>query len=155
MFKYSLNHVQLVFIGLISATVCSMQSNLMAAIPSQKLTLIISGLRSEDGVVCISLFNNETGFPTDGTKAIRKSCVPITGTPLVASFDVPYGNYAVSLLHDENEDGRLNTGFLGIPREGIGFSNNPRIIAGTPSFTTTEFKFTQGSDDVQVNIKYF
>jgi uncharacterized protein (DUF2141 family) len=154
MINCKLNRFQLGLIGLISATVCSMQFNLMAATPSQKLTLLINGLRSEDGVVCISLFNSETGFPRDGTKAIRNNCVPIT-TPLVVSFDVPYGNYAASLLHDENEDGRLNTGFLGIPREGIGFSNNPRIIAGTPSFATTEFEFTQGSDDVQVNIKYF
>jgi uncharacterized protein (DUF2141 family) len=155
MVSYSLNRVQLGLVGLMSATLCSMQFNLMAATPSQKLTLLINGLRSEDGVVCVSLFSSEDGFPRDGTKAIRNSCVPITDTPLAVSFDVPYGNYAVSLLHDENQDGRLNTGFLGIPREGIGFSNNPRIIAGTPSFATTKFEFMQGSDDVQVNIKYF
>jgi uncharacterized protein (DUF2141 family) len=155
MFSYGFNRLQWGVVGVMtSAMVSAIQLNGMAATQTQNLTLVIGGLRSQAGVVCVALFKSETGFPSDGTQAIRNSCVKITTLPLMVNFDLPYGNYAVSLLHDENEDGRLNTGFLGIPKEGIGFSNNPRIFSGAPKFATARFTFTQNNTNLQVSMKY-
>jgi uncharacterized protein (DUF2141 family) len=145
-----------VHLGLIACTV-AFQPSLMAAIPeSGTLMLSIDGLRSQDGVVCVALFDDQAGFPTDGAQAIRNSCFAVTEVPLVVSFsDLRYGEYAVSLLHDEDQNGRLNTGIFGIPLEGVGFSNNPRLSQGAPSFDATRFNFTQSSGNVQVNMRYF
>ena len=85
----------------------------------------------------MALFESKAGFPEDDTQAVCNNCFAIAELPMSISFDVPYGSYAVSVLHDENKDGELNTGLLGIPQEGIGFSNDPRIIKGTPSFEKT------------------
>lgn len=119
------------------------------------LTLTVHELRNQVGKVCIALFDTEAGFPEDDTQAVCNRCFEITALPLTVSFEVPYGSYAVSILHDENEDGQLNTGALGIPQEGIGFSNDPRIIMGTPSFETTRFEFAEDAPEVQVTVKYF
>ena len=120
-----------------------------------KLTLVINDLRNQKGEVCIALFADEEGFPKDDEQAICNDCFKISTLPMSTSFDVPYGRYSVSVLHDENKDGELNTGLMGIPKEGIGFSNDPRIIKGTPSFEKASFEFTEEAQEVEVTVKYF
>lgn len=119
------------------------------------LTLVISELRNQEGEVCVALFDNKDGFPKDEDKAIQNQCFAITQQPMSVSFDIPYGSYAVSMLHDENQDGELNTNLVGIPKEGIGFSNDPRIIKGTPSFEKTCFEFSPDNDEIAITMKYF
>ena len=119
------------------------------------LTLTISKLRNQKGEVCIALFESKAGFPEDDTQAVCNNCFAISKLPMIVNFEVPYGSYAASVLHDENKDGELNTGLLGIPKEGIGFSNDPRIIKGTPSFEKTRFEFTDEGQTVEIEIKYF
>ena len=63
------------------------------------------------------------------------------------------GAYAVSLFHDENGNGRLDT-ILGIPREGFGFSRNPPIRFGPPRFDAARFAVTSGEAAQQVRLKY-
>ena len=120
-----------------------------------KLTLVINELRNQQGEVCIALFSDKEGFPEDDKQAVCNNCFAISKRPMSTIFDVPYGRYSVSVLHDENKDGELNTGMMGIPKEGIGFSNNPRIIKGTPSFKTASFDFTEDNQQVEVTVKYF
>jgi len=48
--------------------------------------------------------------------------------------------YSVSVYYDLDENGELNTGFLGIPSEPVGFSNNAKGSFGPPSFEDTKFK---------------
>lgn len=119
------------------------------------LTLVISKLRNRKGEVCIALFESQAGFPEDDTQAIRNDCFKISELPMTLSFEVPYGSYAVSVLHDENKDGELDTGLLGIPKEGIGFSNDPRIVRGTPNFEKTRFEFNEDSSEIEITVKYF
>ena len=47
---------------------------------------------------------------------------------LVLHFDLPAGKYAVQVMHDENDNGKLDANFMGIPIEGYGFSNNPQVM---------------------------
>ncbi|KPQ37750.1 MAG: hypothetical protein HLUCCA11_01455 [Phormidesmis priestleyi Ana] len=119
-----------------------------------RLKVTIHELRNQKGEVCLALFESEIGFPKDEQKAVFNRCFAITQIPLTVSVEVPYGSYSVSLLHDENQDGELNTNFIGVPQEGIGFSNDPRIIKGTPSFEKTRFDFSADSEEVQVTVKY-
>ena len=119
------------------------------------LKLVISQLRNQKGEVCIALFESKAGFPEDDTQAICNNCLTITELPMTVNFDVPHGSYAASVLHDENKDGELETGMLGIPKEGVGFSNDPRIIKGTPSFEKTRFEFNEGNREVEIAVKYF
>ena len=119
------------------------------------LTLVINELRNQKGEVCIALFESKDGFPDDDTKAICDRCIAITELPMSVTFDVPYGSYSASILHDENKDGELNTNLVGIPKEGIGFSNDPMIIKGTPSFKTARFEFSEALATTEVTMKYF
>jgi uncharacterized protein (DUF2141 family) len=60
----------------------------------------------------------------------------------------------IAVIHDSNNDGKLNTGFLGIPKEGFGFSQNPRIGTRAPRFRDTAFLISGESTKIQIALKY-
>lgn len=64
------------------------------------------------------------------------------------------GRYAVAVIHDANEDGKLNSGFLGIPKEGFGFSRNPKIRTSAPDFEDTAILLADQSTSIQILLKY-
>ena len=47
---------------------------------------------------------------------------------------MPPGHYAVTVYHDRDNSGKLETGAFGIPKEPVGFSNNPTFLFGPPFF---------------------
>ena len=65
------------------------------------------------------------------------------------------GTYAVAVFHDENSNGKLDTNFLGIPREGVGASNGARGHLGPPKFDAATFRFPGGRLDLKITINYF
>ena len=67
---------------------------------------------------------------------------------------VPAGVYALSVFHDENLNGRLDTNWLGIPREGVGASNNPKPRMGPPRFAAAEFQHPGASTDLEIIMHY-
>jgi uncharacterized protein (DUF2141 family) len=87
---------------------------------------------------------------------VRTASLPIAAIPQIVTFaDLPYGSYAATVLHDENADARMNVNVLGIPKEGIGFSGDPRIWKGVPSFDRVKFAFTPENTSVEITVKYF
>jgi uncharacterized protein (DUF2141 family) len=114
----------------------------------------VAGLRSAKGTVQVCLTADPKHFPDcKGDPAARHLIVPAAAASLRFN-DVPPGDYAISLFHDENGNGKLDTRF-GIPSEGVGFSRNPRLMFGPPSFSAAHF--TVGAQPVgeTVTMKYF
>jgi uncharacterized protein (DUF2141 family) len=117
------------------------------------LTVEITGLRNLVGDVCVALFADRSGFPKAIDRAFAKRRVAIEATEFSLEFaEVPYGSYGISVFHDENEDGKLNT-VLGVPREGVGFSNNPMLRPGI-SFEVAQFEVMEAVAIVRVQVKY-
>jgi len=79
--------------------------------------------------------------------------VPAAQAGAMLFADLPSGNYAIALIHDENSNNKLDTTF-GIPREGFGFSRNPAIHFGPPSFSAAEFAVKTGEISQSVKMKY-
>ena len=118
------------------------------------LDLRFEGLRSQKGVIRICLTTNPAGFP-DCSKdkgAITRS-VPASGGA-VQFGDLARGTYVVAVIHDENGNSRLDT-FAGIPKEGIGFSRNPRLMFGPPSFASASFAVDGAPVAQVIRMKYF
>lgn len=128
----------------------------VAIAPAARATLDISvsGLRSKKGDVLVCLSNNPKYFP-DCTKdrAARKIRVTASSAADVQIADIKPGVYAVALVHDENGNGKMDMRLF-LPREGFGFSRNPKIGMGPPKFTAAQF--TVGADNLSyvVKIKY-
>ncbi|HEY9697379.1 MAG TPA: DUF2141 domain-containing protein [Trichocoleus sp.] len=125
------------------------------ASPTSQLTIEIDGLKNRNGQICLSLFNNGRGFPDQGANAVEQRCVSITEAPVRVNFNnLQWGNYAVAVLHDVNGDGKANRNFLGIPTEGFGFSNNPRIRTSAPNFNDTAVAVAGTNTNIQIRLRY-
>lgn len=100
----------------------------------------VTGLRNTNGHVLVILFKDKAGFPDNPAGAFRKIRLDINGQEASCLFStLPAGKYAVSILHDENDDQAMNKNSLGIPREGYGFSNNVTGAFGPPSWQRASF----------------
>jgi len=54
---------------------------------------------------------------------------------------IPPGTHALALIHDENMNGKLDTNWLEIPKEGYYFSNDVKAVRGAPSFSDASFPY--------------
>lgn len=99
------------------------------------LELVIQNPKSNKGSIQVLIFNSEQGFPSDPKKAFMALTLPITNFSAQKILDnLPPGKYAISVFHDEDGDGQMQKNNLGIPLDRYGFSNNPTLYFGPPSF---------------------
>ncbi|WP_373546957.1 DUF2141 domain-containing protein [Chamaesiphon sp.] len=118
------------------------------------LTVTIDGVNNKNGQVCLSLFSQSQGFPNRQDRAVAVKCIQSGDVSRGITFgNLEPGSYAVALLHDANSDGKINTGFLGIPKEGFGFSRNPQVSNGPPSFQDTTIVVV-GQSTTQIRASY-
>jgi uncharacterized protein (DUF2141 family) len=118
------------------------------------LAVTIDGLRNKDGQVCLSLFSRSSGFPDRPDPTVIVKCIRSGDVSLGVKFEnLDPGNYAVALLHDANFDGKMNAGFFGIPKEGFGFSRNPKVSKGPPKFQNAVFGVV-GQTAIQIKVNY-
>jgi uncharacterized protein (DUF2141 family) len=119
------------------------------------LVVQVEGLKDDQGKVHAALYASEDGFPTKPEKALRHVDAPISGGRARAVFEgIPPGGYAVAVYHDENGNGRLDTGFLGIPTEGLGSSNDAKGFMGPPSFEKARVEVAPGENRITVQVSY-
>lgn len=140
----------------ISLLVVMVGLSAMAEAPAKvELTVELSALRSTKGQVGCLLFKTASGFPLEPTKAQAKALVPITGRTATCVFSgLEPGEYALSAMHDENGNGELDRNFLGIPKEGVAFSNGARIGMGPPAFAEAKAKVEGPSARWSVVVRY-
>ncbi len=118
-----------------------------------ELRITVTELRSVKGNLMIGLFDNAGEFPK---KATFGQIVPITGDSVSVVFsNLKARAYAVSVIHDENANGKLDTNFFGIPKEGFAFGNNSIGIFGPPSFEKAEVIVGHGLIRHVLVIRYY
>lgn len=121
-----------------------------------QITVELGGFRNDRGLVIVSLFASARGFPEKTRQAVSNRTAPVTGRRAQVVFtDVPYGAYAISILHDENGNGEMDRNLLGIPREGHGASNNPATRFGPPDFAAARFRLLAPELSMRIRVQYF
>jgi len=81
--------------------------------------------------------------------------VPIVNQQATCMFNnAPAGTYAVAVFHAENNETQLQTNFLGIPKEGYGFSRNPSSAFGPPGFGDAAYSYPGGVTSWPVTLTY-
>jgi len=103
------------------------------------LTVKVSGMESTNGKVFFALFDRKEDF-LKNDKIIKTAKVkPENGIATAQLTNVKRGEYAVSVFYDKNNNGKMDTNFLGIPKEPYGFSNNFKGFMGPPKFENSKF----------------
>lgn len=121
--------------------------------PAASLEITVTGARAATGLIRVALCPAGAKFPDCGARAVRTVSVPVSGGggKVVLTGLIP-GAYAVSVFHDANSNGKLDT-FAGIPREGYGFSRNPPFRPRAPRFNEAEIAIS-GESHAGIKLKY-
>lgn len=105
---------------------------------------------STEGTVQVSIFNMAEGFPTDESKIYKKLRTTINSdkTAVVTFTGLAAGEYAVAMHHDENNSGEMEYNWIGMPKEGYGFSRNFKPTIRAPKFHETNISLDQEANKV-------
>lgn len=123
------------------------------AIAQQKpgvLTVHVTGAEQNTGQVFLSLFTSSENYLKN---PVLQERLPIDdkGETRFNINDLESGTYSVSVFYDQDNNGKLNTGFLRIPKEPVGFSNNVKGRFGPPGFDKTSFYFS-GAETITIKL---
>lgn len=124
----------------------------MGANSKKEMVVEIENIK-KDKPIYVAVFNKQDKFldadnatATDVAQPGGKSSVQIT-------FNLPPGEYAVSIFQDVNEDGKMNKNMFGAPSEPYGFSNGFKPKFSAPTFEDCKVNFTQSKQKIVVPLR--
>jgi len=120
------------------------------------LFLEISGIRNNHGEILVAMFNQSEGFPEDESRFFRVDTIRgLSGEFASTVFhELEFGEYAITLMHDEDLDGGMAYNWIGLPIEGYGFSTNYKPTFRAPKFEETSFQFSKNGQVVRIEMIY-
>lgn len=116
------------------------------------LEVVVTKVKDATGNVRVGLFKDEETFLE---KAIYGEIVKAQKDQVTVVFkNIPPGTYGVSVIHDENENGELDSGTFGIPKEGFGFGNDAMGTFGPPGFKKASITVEPGKRSISIGMRY-
>jgi uncharacterized protein (DUF2141 family) len=116
-----------------------------------KVVANISNFENNKGICRACIFNSDEAFKKSKPLQCVQTTVSNKATQAVFT-NIPDGTYALFVFHDTNNNGKMDTNFLGIPKEGYGASLNKLPFAAAPKFDANKFSLT-GSTTLTLGIK--
>ena len=115
---------------------------------NSNLTVTITGLKNNTGLLTVELYNAKGKFLKTSYKTVSSSIKLNTAT--VTFVGIPKAEYTVMVYQDENNNGKLDKNFIGMPKEPVACSNNAKGFMGPPKYEDAKFTITA---DSKINIK--
>ena len=116
------------------------------------LTLQIEGVEQPTGYMMVAVYDNADQFLSRDMFRGSKNKVNNAGSMKI-SLELPFGEYGISVIHDVNADGELDTNLVGIPKEPTGFSNNAKGKFGPPKYEQVKFSFTKSGQRLVIDLE--
>ncbi len=124
----------------------------MIAVAQHTIEVTVNDIESDKGDIIVMLFDQGDGFPMEMSKALKSVDRKAEKGSMSLKFeDLTPGEYAVSVIHDENGDGEVERNFIGMPKERVGASFQTKF--GKPSFDKS--RFTVAADQPNMNIDMY
>ncbi len=113
----------------------------------------VTDINKHTGTIAAVLMDSEAAWTGKGAPVSARREKAGAGTELELVFtDVAPGKYAIRLMHDENDNGKLDTNLVGMPTEGYGFSNNPRVMRAA-HFDEAVFEVTEQGAAITIALR--
>lgn len=116
------------------------------------VTVVVKNVKTDAGTIRVGIFKDEATFLKEAW--VGKVVKAEKGEITVVFDNIPPGKYGLSVIHDENGNGELDSNFIGIPNEGFGFGNDAMGTFGPPSFTKASIEVSEGSVNFTVSLRY-
>ena len=141
---------------------------ILLAVPTlaAELRLTIKGVRSDKGELLIALYDNADGFKSAIANAATRGLLPDSGrligtairaqrgTQSTVFTQLPPGRYAIIVIHDENDNGRIDKNAWGVPTEGYGFGNNAQEFLSAPAFDAAVVAIRDADVSTSITLDY-
>ena len=127
-----------VLVKIVVAFIISLVSSQIEAQENYNIKVTVEAADSNDGLMFFALYNEDVNFLNTTYKAMKSEIKNNQST--ITFEDIPAGIYAVSIFHDENDNGKMDTNFFGIPKEDYGCSNNASGFMGPPKWENAKFE---------------
>ncbi len=116
----------------------------------------VNNFRNTNGQLGVLVFEKDDGYPEDFKKALHSMLIPIEKDTMMVQIEgLPYGEYVVTILHDENSNDKMDKNFFGKPKEGNGVSNDPKPGKfGPPKFEKGIIELSSPVRDITINLRY-
>jgi uncharacterized protein (DUF2141 family) len=124
--------------------------------PTAKVAVSVGRFQNTRGSVQCRLYRSAAGFPEEPAEGAIEKRTSIAGESVTLSFEnVTAGTYAISCLHDENNNREIDTNFFGVPTEGYGVSNNRTYAMSAPKWAESTFTIEAGKDvSLRIRLRY-
>ena len=116
------------------------------------LRIVIDNLANNDGEVEVGVYTPKNKFPDETDKFKKYRFKPKNGKIDETITDLPYGELALAVYHDENNSGEIDKNIIGIPKERYAFSNNIKPTIKAPSFDDCKFSYNEKSSTVKISL---
>lgn len=116
------------------------------------IEVTVKNIKEAKGSIRVGLFDKEENFlekPIEG-KVVKAA----NGEVTVVFEGLPTGDYAISIIHDENDNGELDSNMMGIPKEGFAFGNNAMGMFGPPDFDKAKVSVNGQKVKQEITLKY-
>jgi len=126
----------------------SMIGTTFSSFGQQTLAIKVTNIKKNSGKIVVEIYDNKSAWLK---MPFKKVVLPTDQEMQIASFDVPYGKYAITIYQDLNENNEADMNFISIPKEPIGFGNNYKPF-GEPKFESCTIEFNANSQPQIINL---
>lgn len=123
-----------------------------ATAQAAELTVVLHDVRAQTGLIKVALVDSQAGWDGQAAPVQATGAPPSGGQATFVFKDLKPGAYAVLITHDENGNGQLDTNAMGMPLEGYGFSNNPRVMR-KPTWDEARFDLAGAAASIDVSLR--
>ncbi|PHV07109.1 hypothetical protein CSQ96_11090 [Janthinobacterium sp. BJB412] len=134
----------------LTTTLCGALLLAGASAGAADLTIRVDAVRSADGKLMVAIYDKAANFLSKPLKDLVVA--PVAGSNTVQVKDLPPGDYAVAVFHDQNGNGKMDANAFGIPTESVGFSNDAHGNMGPPSFDSARLSLPAGGASIQFSL---
>ena len=106
------------------------------AAPTGTVKLEVGGLAGASGSIYVAVYDDESTWLSDEVFLSKEIDIQssLDGEFVIGEIELPLGEYAISIFHDSNGNGELDTNFIGLPKEPVALSNNAKAKFGPPKY---------------------
>jgi uncharacterized protein (DUF2141 family) len=118
--------------------------------------IAVTGFRNDIGILVVSICDDGEGFPGNKEHIVKTVKVHIDKKSAHCEIaGLQPGTYAIIVHHDEDEDGKIKSNIIKIPKEGLGASNNAKMKFGPPKWKDAKFEVGTAPTVQKIVLKYF
>ena len=144
----------LIFVCLVLALTAARATAGEPEVTRATLSVTVTGVENAVGKVSIGVYDKAEGWPKKGSELVGQNLESQAGEVSGVFSGLEPGTYAVAVFHDENGNSRLDRNFLGIPKEGCGFSRDAAATFGPPDFADAAFSVDLAGKSITLRMRY-